>query len=87
MVSMSGSVFFPLTVPNCSSRSPKLAVRDAHYSFCFKKRDQRRIVCNCVAPPPYFNRDGSSAVNSNVHHSLFDLFLCVFLFAVSSVFD
>lgn len=79
MVSISGSVFFPLTVPNCSSRSRKVAVLDAHNSFFCKKKDQRRIVvCNCIAPPPYFKSDGSSAVNSNVHHSFFDLFLCVF---------
>ncbi|XP_038876768.1 protein TRIGALACTOSYLDIACYLGLYCEROL 3, chloroplastic isoform X2 [Benincasa hispida] len=66
MVSISGSVFFPLTVPNCSARSRKVAVLDAHNSFCCKKKDQRRIVvCNCIAPPPYFKSDGSSAVNSN----------------------
>lgn len=66
MVSISGSVFFPLTVPNCSSRSRKVAVLDAHNSFFCKKKDQRRIVvCNCIAPPPYFKSDGSSAVNSN----------------------
>ncbi|KAL0559043.1 hypothetical protein IC582_003632 [Cucumis melo] len=66
MVSISGSVFFPLTVPNCSSRSRKVAVLDAHNSFCCKIKDQRRIVaCNCIAPPPYFKSDESSAVNSN----------------------
>ncbi|XP_008443719.1 protein TRIGALACTOSYLDIACYLGLYCEROL 3, chloroplastic isoform X2 [Cucumis melo] len=69
MVSISGSVFFPLTVPNCSSRSRKVAVLDAHNSFCCKIKDQRRIVaCNCIAPPPYFKSDESSAVNSNIRH-------------------
>ncbi|XP_023001882.1 protein TRIGALACTOSYLDIACYLGLYCEROL 3, chloroplastic-like [Cucurbita maxima] len=65
MVSISGSVFFPLTVPDCSSRSRKVAVLDNHNSFCLKKKDQRRIVCNCIAPPPFFKSDGSSTVNFN----------------------
>ncbi|XP_022139091.1 protein TRIGALACTOSYLDIACYLGLYCEROL 3, chloroplastic [Momordica charantia] len=65
MVSISGSVLFPLTAPNCSSGSRKVAVLDASNSFCFKKKEQRRIVCNCIAPPPYFKSDESSAVNSN----------------------
>ncbi|XP_022960770.1 protein TRIGALACTOSYLDIACYLGLYCEROL 3, chloroplastic-like isoform X1 [Cucurbita moschata] len=66
MVSLSGSVFFPLTVPDCSSRSRKVTVLDAHNSFCLKKKDRRRVVFrNCIAPPTYLKSNGSpAAVNS-----------------------
>ena len=88
MVSLSGSVFFPLTVPDCSSRSRKVTVLDAHNSFCSKKKDRRRVVRNCIAPPTYLKNNGSpAAVNSIVHLSLLDLFLCVLLFAASCAFE
>ncbi|XP_023516021.1 protein TRIGALACTOSYLDIACYLGLYCEROL 3, chloroplastic-like isoform X3 [Cucurbita pepo subsp. pepo] len=69
MVSLSGSVFFPLTVPDCSSRSRKVTVLDAHNSFCSKKKDRRRVVRNCIAPPTYLKNNGSpAAVNSIIRH-------------------
>ncbi|XP_022960772.1 protein TRIGALACTOSYLDIACYLGLYCEROL 3, chloroplastic-like isoform X3 [Cucurbita moschata] len=70
MVSLSGSVFFPLTVPDCSSRSRKVTVLDAHNSFCLKKKDRRRVVFrNCIAPPTYLKSNGSpAAVNSIIRH-------------------
>ncbi|XP_022988272.1 protein TRIGALACTOSYLDIACYLGLYCEROL 3, chloroplastic-like isoform X3 [Cucurbita maxima] len=70
MVSLSGSVFFPVTVPDCSSRSRKVYVIDAHNSFCLKKKDRRRVVFrNCIAPPTYLKSNGSpAAVNSIIRH-------------------
>ncbi|XP_021646041.2 protein TRIGALACTOSYLDIACYLGLYCEROL 3, chloroplastic [Hevea brasiliensis] len=47
MVSLSGSILFPATVPHGCNRFSILST-DTISSFCYK---QRKVVCACMAPP------------------------------------
>lgn len=57
MVSLSGSLVFPLTMLNHSSRSSVFATKSSN----FRAHGQRKIVCACMAPPPNITSNGFSA--------------------------
>ncbi|KAK3229622.1 hypothetical protein Dsin_001503 [Dipteronia sinensis] len=64
------SLLFPLatTTNGGASLSSAIAVSDnkAFDSFCYKpKREQRRVVCACMAPPRNVESDGFSATKFN----------------------
>ncbi|KAK9997929.1 hypothetical protein SO802_017532 [Lithocarpus litseifolius] len=68
MVLLSGSALFPLTIPNGDSRSARFGVLGGKRitSFCFKQRkEQRKVVCACVASPQNLRSDESSATKFN----------------------
>jgi hypothetical protein len=69
MVSLLGSALFPLTLSNGASRSARVAVSGGGRitSCCFKQgKEQRKVVCACMAPPRNLRRDESSATKFNV---------------------
>ncbi|XP_050241740.1 protein TRIGALACTOSYLDIACYLGLYCEROL 3, chloroplastic isoform X3 [Quercus robur] len=71
MVLLSGSALFPLTIPNGDSRSARFAVLGGKRinSFCYKQRkEQRKVVCACVASPQNLRSDESSATKFNIKH-------------------
>jgi len=73
MVSLSTTTpLFPFTSQNASTRIPP------PNSFSYSKqldRDQRKVVCACIAPPQNFKSQDSSHINFNVNvHKLISLF-------------
>jgi hypothetical protein len=69
MVLLSGSALFPLSIPNGASRSASVAVSGGRRinSFCYKQwKEQRKVVCACVASPQNLRSDESSATKFNV---------------------
>ncbi|KAI9157688.1 hypothetical protein LWI28_026309 [Acer negundo] len=72
-LSSSASLLFPLatTTNGGASLSSAIAVSDnkAFDSFCYKpKREQRRVLCACMAPPRNVESDRFSATNFNIRH-------------------
>ncbi|GMY13969.1 protein TRIGALACTOSYLDIACYLGLYCEROL 3, chloroplastic [Fagus crenata] len=68
MVLLSGSALFPLSIPNGASRSASVAVSGGRRinSFCYKQwKEQRKVVCACVASPQNLRSDESSATKFN----------------------
>ncbi|KAE8009865.1 hypothetical protein FH972_006274 [Carpinus fangiana] len=68
MVSLLGSALFPLTLSNGASRSARVAASGGGRisSSCFKHmKEQRKVVCACMAPPRDLRRDESSATKFN----------------------
>ncbi|CAK7348203.1 unnamed protein product [Dovyalis caffra] len=59
LVSSGSMLLSPLCIPYGYASSPGLPFNN---SLCFKgRKDQRNIVCACVAPPPNIGSDGFSA--------------------------
>ncbi|GMY13979.1 protein TRIGALACTOSYLDIACYLGLYCEROL 3, chloroplastic isoform X2, partial [Fagus crenata] len=68
MVLLLGSALFPLSIPNGASRSASVAFSGGRRinSFCYKQwKEQRKVVCACVASPQNLRSDESSATKFN----------------------
>lgn len=68
MVLLLGSALLPLIAPNSASRSARVAASDGgRVTSCFLKqgKEQRNVVCACMAPPRNLRSDDSSATRFN----------------------
>ncbi|EEF50072.1 abc transporter, putative [Ricinus communis] len=68
MVSLSGSTLFPASIAHGSTRFTRFSVwsADTVNSFCYKQRkEQRKVVCSCMAPPRNISSDECSATRYN----------------------
>ncbi|KAJ8755207.1 hypothetical protein K2173_019005 [Erythroxylum novogranatense] len=66
LVSYSGSMLFPLSIAiGSTSRLPFRGTISFGSSTATKTKEQRKIVCGCVAPPPNIGSDEYSATKFN----------------------
>ncbi|KAI4350156.1 hypothetical protein L6164_010665 [Bauhinia variegata] len=68
MVSLSNTLLFPLTIQNGGSRSTRLAPAYGEVVNLFsneRRKEHRKIVCACLAPPRNLKNDESSAIKFN----------------------